>query len=128
MTDHSISKNISDLNALIKDSDSLLIKDSVNLLEKSYFKKKCATIFIEIIKLNYNDTITELARQGLKYEVKKIRNPIYRWFYNFFSEARDNVTFNAPFLKKHTDSDYYKTYIFWTRQRLVGLANHFEKI
>lgn len=128
MTDNSISENISDLNALIKDSDSLLKNDSVNHLEKTDFKKKCATIFIEIINQKYNDTITDLAQQGLKYEVKRIQNPIYRWFYNLFTEARDNITFDAPYLKKRTDSDYYKTYIFWTKQRLLGITKHLNEI
>lgn len=39
MTNTSISKNISDLNALIKDSESLLKKESVNHVEKTDFKK-----------------------------------------------------------------------------------------
>ena len=91
MTGNLIDENISDLNALIKDSDILLIMNSVNLENKTDFKKKCSEIFIELINQNYNDTITELSRQGLKYEVKKIKNPIYRWFYNLFTEARDNI-------------------------------------
>ena len=128
MTNDSISKNILDLNALIKGSDSLLKNNSVNLLEKTDFKKKCATIFIEIINLKYNDTITKLAQQGLNYEVKRIQNPIYRWFYNLFTEARDNITFDAPYLKKRTDSDYYKTYIFWTKQRLLGITKHLNEL
>lgn len=126
MTISSISENISRLNALVKDSDSLLKKESVILEEVTDFKTKCATIFIEIINLNYNNTTTELAQQGLKYEVKRIKNPIYRWFYNLFTEARDNITFDSPYLKKQTDSDYNKSYIFWTKQRLIGLIRQLD--
>lgn len=50
---------------LIRDSDNLL-KDSVILDEVTAFKKKCATIFIELINLNHNGITAELARHGLK--------------------------------------------------------------
>nr|WP_321485038.1 hypothetical protein [uncultured Draconibacterium sp.] len=123
-----ISKSISELKVLVKDSDGLLNKDSVNLDEVTDFKKRCATNFIEIINLDFNDTTTELAQQGLKYEVKRIKNPFFRWFYNLFTEARDNITFDAPFLKKRTDSDYHKTYIFWTNQRLIGITKYLNEL
>lgn len=123
-----ISKNISDLNSLLNHSDSLLKSDFVSLLEITEYKKKCVTTFLETITQNYNETVTQLAQQGLKYEVKRIKNPIYRWLYNLFTEARDNITFDAPYLKKRTDSDYHKTYIFWTKQRIIGITKHLNEI
>lgn len=122
-----IPKQISDLSALIKDSETLLKKDAVSLEEKTDFKKKCVLIFVEIIKLNHTNTTTKLARQGLKYEVIKYKSPICRWINNLITEARDHITFDAPYLKKKTDSDYYKTYIFWTKQRLEGIRKYLKE-
>jgi len=119
--------SILELNGLVKDSDNLLKKDIVNSEELKVFKRKCAISYRKIINLNYNNISIELAQQGLRYEIKRIKNPIYRWLYNFITEARNNITFDAPYLKKRTDSDYNKTYIFWTRQRLIGIIKQLEK-
>ncbi|PXY02712.1 hypothetical protein DF185_01050 [Marinifilum breve] len=122
-----IPNQISDLSALIKDSEALLKKDAVSLEEKTDFKKKCAISFVEIINAKQINTATELAKQGLKYEVIKIKNPTCRWIYNLITEARDHITFDAPYIKKKTDSDYYKTYIFWTKQRLEGIRKYLKE-
>jgi|GEM_PF-3206319 len=127
MTVDLIPKQISDLSTLIDDSEILLKKDAVSLEEKTDFKKKCATIFVEIINARHKNTTTELAKQGLKYEVRKIKNSTCRWIYNLITEARDHITFDAPYLKKKTDSDYYKTYIFWTKQRLEGIRKYLKE-
>lgn len=122
-----MSNIISKLNSLVIDSDNLLSQEYITLEEITGYKRKCATVYVSLINKNINNTITELAERGLKYEVKKIKNPFYRWLYYQLTTARDNITYNAPFLKKHSDSDYNKKYIFWTKQKMMGIIHNLER-
>lgn len=112
---------ISNLNSLIIESNNLLTKKSVTHDEITNYKKKCAKFFISLINENVNYTITDIAKRGLKFEVKRIKNPFYRWIYDSLTIARDDISYNAPYLKKHSDSDYNKRYVFRTKQTLEGL-------
>ena len=109
------------IDQLIGESENLIAKDTLTQDELIKFKKKSTKIFISLKNKEFNDTINEIADRGLKFEVKKIKNPIYRWIYTQFTTARDEITYNAPFLKKYTESDYNKIYIFRTKQTLEGL-------
>ena len=108
-------------------SENLLEEDNIGQLEIEQFKSECVEIFQEIITTQVDETSVDLAKQGIEYKVKKVKSPLLRWIYNYLTEARDNITFSAPFLKKKSDSDYHKTYVFWTKMRLEGLASHFER-
>ena len=66
--------SILELNGLVKDSDNLLKKDIVNSEELKVFKRKCAISYRKTINLNYNNISIELAQQGLRYEIKRIKN------------------------------------------------------
>ena len=119
--------NISKLDSLINESNNLLTKEFVYLDEITDYKKKCAIIYISLINENINFTITDIAKRGLKFKVRRIKNPFYRWIYNQLTTARDDISYNAPYLVKHTNSDYFKKYIFRTKQTLEGI-NHNLKL
>ncbi len=123
-----IGKKIFDIDIIIQESEELLNKESLDFKDKTNYKKKCDSFYIELINQNINSIITDLAQQGIEYDITKVRNPLFRWLNNKFTEARDNISFNAPCLKKKTDSDYYKTYVFWTKQKLLGIKTHLNKL
>lgn len=108
-------------------SSSLLDKGTISSKDIQSYKNSSKLLFDEILNLNIDSHLTDQAKQGLCFDVKKIQNTALRKLINFFSEARNNITYDAPYLKKETDSDYYKTYIFWTRMRLEGIYRYMEK-
>ena len=110
----------------IIDSDTLLEKEIVTEEEVVNFKNDCSKIYISLLDNDLNETINDLAKRGFKYEVKRFKNPIVQWIYNKLTEGKDWITFNAPYLRKRTDSDYYKTYIFWTKKKLEGIIFNLE--
>ena len=116
------------LENMISDSEKLLIKDKVNSDEITTYKKKSAELFIKIINSNINETVNDLAKRALNFEIKKIKNALFRWIYEQLTTARDDITYNAPYLKKHTDSDYRKRYIFWTKENMKGLIFNLKRI
>jgi hypothetical protein len=117
---------IKTLKKTIEESNLLLEKEIITNEEIINYKRMCLDIYFSIINENYNETINDIAKRGLKYEVTRFNNPIIQWFYNQLTEARDWITFKAPYLRKKTDSDYYKTYIFWTIKRIEGIIDNFE--
>ena len=113
---------ILDIDNIIINSKELLTKDFVTSKEIINYKKGCAKIYVQLINESSNSLIKELAKRGLEFKIKKIKNPIYRWIYYSFTAARDNITFQAPYLKGSSESDYSKQYIFWTKHKLEGIA------
>ncbi|MCK4662291.1 MAG: hypothetical protein KAT68_05460 [Bacteroidales bacterium] len=112
---------INNIEQLIEKSEILLTKKKLTFSELNIFKKESNKMFLFIKEQNYNYTINDIVNRGLDFKVKRIKNPVFQWIYNLLTEARDDITYNAPFLKKRTDSDYYKTYIFRTIQTMNGL-------
>jgi len=116
-----MNKILSKLNSLIEESEKLLSQQNISNEEIAVYRKKAATLFIFLINKNLDDTINEIAERGLKYKVKKIKNPFFRWIYYQLTTARDDITFEAPYLKGHSELDYIKQYIFWTKMTLEGI-------
>ena len=106
---------------LIEESEMLLIQYSISNEELIVYKKWTDYFYATLITKNINETITEIAARGLEFKVRKIKNPVLRWIYEEFTIGKDNISYNAPYLRKHTESDYNKRYIFWTMQKLKGL-------
>jgi len=117
-------KNVKDI---IEKSNVLLEKDVVTIEEKTNYKRICLDFFYWLLDENYNETINDIAKRSIKYEVIRFDNSIFQWFYNQLTETRDWITFKAPYLRKKTDSDYYKTYVFWTVKRLEGIIMNLER-
>jgi hypothetical protein len=117
---------IKTLKKTIDESNILIEKEIITNEEIINYKRMCLDIYFSILNENYNETINDIAKRGLKYDVTRFNNPIIQWFYNRITEARDWITFKAPYLRKKTDSDYYKTYIFWTIKRIEGIIYNFE--
>ncbi len=113
---------------LILHSEKLLSQKCVSEKEYIDYKNQCDAQFSCLISLNINYTLSELSKMGLEFEVKRIKNPFYRWLYFLLTTARDNITFNAPYLKGHTESDYNKQYIFWTKARLEGILFNLKRL
>lgn len=117
---------IKNVKETIEKSNNLLEKNAVTNEEITNYKRMCLDLFYSLLKENYNETINDIAKRSIKYDVIRFENPIIQWFYNQITEARDWITFKAPYLRKKTDSDYYKTYIFWTVKRLEGIIMNLE--
>jgi len=121
----SVIKKVKDI---IGKSNVLLEKDVLTTEEITNYKRMSLDFFYWLLNENYNETINDIANRCIKYEVLRFKNPIIQWIYNQLTEARDWITFKAPYLRKKTDSDYYKTYIFWTVKRLEGITMNLEAI
>jgi len=111
---------------VISEAKSILLKDKLDSEDLKEFRRKSDSTFQIILDRNINDTINELAKRGFESNVKIFRNPIIQWTYNNLTEARDDITFNAPYLKKKSKSDYYKTDIFWIVQKFEGILKNIE--
>ena len=109
------------LNSLVSDSKRLLAQDTVGKSEVDKYMRDCSDVFYSLIAKSKNELVVDQAEQGLDYEVSRIDNGFLRWGCNYLTEAINSFTFNAPYLRKKTDSDYYKTYVFWTKKRLEDL-------
>ena len=124
--------NINDLilqlNDLVSYSDDLLSRETISVEEYTVYKKRCSSIYVLLINKKINITVSELALRGLKFEVKRIKNPLLRWLYMQASTARDNITYNAPFLKRYSEVDYMKQYIFWTKKKIEGLIFNLQSL
>jgi hypothetical protein len=103
------------------------MKKTISRNEKTSYKKKCISLYYNIVKRDFNSSINDLSKRGLKFEVTIIKNPVYQWIYSFF-RSKDALSYNAPYLLSHTESDINKRYIFWTKQRLEGIKFNLEKI
>ena len=112
---------ISKLEALIIESDNLLEKQTLSSEEFKVHRSNCNLLFKSLINMKIDNSITDIAERGIKFRISKLTNPFYQWIYNRL-HSRDVITFNAPYLIKHSDSDYFKRDIFWTKQKLNGLV------
>jgi len=113
---------------VISEAKSLLEKDKLDSDDLKEYGNKSDSIFQIIIDRNINETINELAKRGFESNVKIFRNPIIQWIYNLLTEAMDDITFDAPYLKKKSKSDYYKADIFWIVQKFEGILTNIENV
>ncbi len=111
---------------VISEAKSFLLKDKLDSEDLKEFRRKSDSTFQIILDRNINETINELAKRGFESNVKIFRNSIIQWIYNQLTEARDDITFEAPYLKKKTKSDYYKADIFWIVQKFEGILTNIE--
>ncbi len=118
---------IQKLNSLVLFSHELLLKEFIADETFVRYKNECEEGFAYLISKNINYAITELAKQGLSFKVKKFNNRFLRWIYNFMS-SRNSITFNAPYLNGDTELDFKKKYIFWTKMRLEGILLNLERL
>lgn len=117
---------IQKINMVLIYSDQLLTKPEVFEDEIYNYKKEASSIYVELINMNISDIISEIAMRGLRFKIRKIQNPILRWMYYQLTSSRDHITYNAPYLKRYSESDYNKQYIFWTRHKFMGLKHNIE--
>ncbi len=120
-------KLISELNTLVTISNTFLLKDLIADEEFYQYKNNCETHFAYLILKNYNYTITELAKLGLAFKVKRINHPFLQWIYKCLT-SKNSVSFNAPYLNGFTELDYKKKYIFWTKMRIEGIILNLERL
>jgi len=113
---------------MISEAKSLLQKDKLDSDDLKEYRNKSDSTFQIIIDRNINETINELAKRGFESNVKIFRNPIIQWIYNLLTEAMDDITFDAPYLKKKSKSDYYKADIFWIVQKFEGILTNIENV
>ena len=117
---------VSQVDKVIVDGKVLLSKPTLKGEDLNLFKKNSFKVFKLIIEKNINETLSELAARGFETNIKRFKNIIYQRIYNFFTESRDDITYDAPYLKKRTESDYNKAEIFWTIEKLKGIKHNLE--
>lgn len=118
---------IDQIDKVIAGGKVLLSKPTLRDDDLILFKKSSYKILKLILAKNINETITELAERGLEYEVKRIRKPFYQWIFNQLN-SREAFMYGAPFIIKHSDSDYFKKYIFGTNKKLEGIVHNLKLI
>ena len=111
---------------VISEAKSILLKDKLDSDDLKEFRRKSDSTFQIILDRNINETINELAARGFESNVKTFRNPIIQWIKKNIAEDKDDITYDAPYLKKKSKSDYYKTDIFWIVQKLEGILTNIE--
>lgn len=117
---------INTIDLLIQSSNNLLNQTEFNIEEFKSHKKDCINLYYLLIEKNISRWISELAERGLKLEIKKIEGKYNQMIYNFLN-WRNSISFQATFLLKHTEMDYYKKYIFWTKKKLEGINHNLRK-
>jgi hypothetical protein len=115
---------IKELAQLIEKSEKLLSQSLVTSNEINDYKSCINSTLSNIINTETDETIVDISRRCLQIKIKRITNPISQKIQSFL-DNREAFTFNAPFLIKHTDSDYNKRYIFWTKQSLDGIKHNY---
>ena len=116
------------INELITLSESLLEQESLPNNEYRHFKNQSEAYFSYLISSDIDSVISDLAKMGLYFKVRRIKNPFFRRLFFFATKARDNITFNAPYLKGHTESDYNKQYVFWIKKCLEGILFNLKRL
>ncbi len=118
---------IRELNSLISECQKLqkieVLEDKVFLL----YKGRCDDIFKKLVNAELTTTISEIALSGVNLKVKEVRNPVMKFLVSFFN-YKPAITFNAPFLTKHSRSDNLKKHVFWTEMKLKGLLFNLAKV
>lgn len=113
---------------MVSKSKKILEQDVISPDEFHEFKKDCESVYTLILKECQSPTIKELALKGLRFKVKKIRNPFLRWIYYQLTAARNEITYQAPYLKGSSESDYFKQYIFWTKMKMEGIIYNLQRL
>ncbi|MEQ8908165.1 MAG: hypothetical protein RIC95_03155 [Vicingaceae bacterium] len=117
---------VQEIGKVLAMAKSLLSKETVEPSEYNIYNKECRALFTNLINSDFDDLTKELANIGLRVKVRKIENPILRWFYYLFTVGKNDLTYQAPYLKGSTESDYFKQYIFWTKFKLEGITHNLE--
>lgn len=103
-------------------SEQLLNQEEISADELYAYKMQCAKYFVFLINENIiNETITEIAQRGLSFKNFEVENPILRWIYYNLFKLRDDIYYNAPYLKGSSKTDLAKQYIFWIDKKLDGI-------
>lgn len=108
------------IKALVQESKFLLSKQELSEDEIFDFKSKSNAAFLNLIKNVRDKIIIETAQSGLDYKVRKESNLIIRWISDFL-RSKGAYSMNAPFLVKHTETDYRKRYVFTIKNKLEGI-------
>ena len=117
---------ISLIKGVISEAKIILLKEKLESEDLKEFRQKSDSTFQIMLDSNINETLNELAKRGFESNIKKYRNPIIQWIKKNIAEDKDDITFDAPYLKKKSKSDYYKTDIFWIVQKLEGILANIE--
>ena len=116
------------INGVISEAKSLLQKDKLESDDLKVYRNKSDSTFQIILDRNINETINELAKRGFESNIKKSRNPVIHWIKKNIAEDKDDITFDAPYLRKKSKSDYYKADIFWIVQKLEGILTNIDVV
>lgn len=117
-----------EINNVIKLGSSLLKQEVISLSEIDDYKIRGKVIFQKIHNKNYSDLISDLANDGLKIQVRVIKDPILRWFYLYFIGSKKSKIYNAPFMEGSTENDYRKQYIFYVKIKLEAILLHLSNL
>ncbi len=114
-----------ELEKLVVDADTLLSNSTVEEVELQNIKKRYFSLLIRLIDINVNATVTELAKNGIRITINRIEGKVNQFLYNFWN-MYDVITYQAPYLLKHTDSDYRKKYLLEMKMKTNGILHNLK--
>ena len=116
------------INILIRDAEQMLNQENISIEEKVLYKRRCVETFVNLIKEELNDTISEKAKAGLEFRIIEYKSPILGWINRNLLSARDNTTYNANFFTKNSEEANIKKYVFGLKQILMGISFNLGKL
>lgn len=114
---------IADIEFVIKKSEALLSMKTIGHEDYVSYQHEVELLMVDMIS---NKSYTSLNNTMESILSRNLDNPnrtfITKWIFSLFNfrAARD---FNAPFLMRHSLTDNYKKYIFWTKFSLEGMIH-----
>lgn len=116
------------IKSLIAESIFYLKKDVINQQDFLNYKSKLEDLMICLLKENPSSDIKENIERLLSQKVHVSNNFfLCKWIYSFIT-LKNSIHFNAPFLRKHSISDNYKKYIFWSKLGLEGILYKYSNV
>lgn len=114
---------IENIELTIKKSNTLLLKRVISHEEYDLFKRVVESLMADIISNKNFSFLNDSVKSILE---RKLDNPnrsfIAKLILSLFL-LKSSIHFNAPFLIRHSQTDNYKKYIFWTKFSLEGMLH-----
>ena len=114
------------LKVLIEASDMIIEKDSVDEADFKLYKDSCHKILKDIIKKVNDETVVGMSVSGLDLKLRSSKSPLSRLFYHLFYTGA-MYQHKAPFLSKGSETDNYKSFVFFMKIKLEGILFNVKK-
>ena len=111
---------------LIGASNLLMEKDFISEADFHLYKDSCHKVLKDVIKMVDNEVIIELSISGLDLKVRSSESFLSRLFYRLFYTGAPHQH-QAPFLSGGSQTDNYKSFVFFMKTNLDGILWNLKK-